>query len=76
MRRIELEAELQEALHDQRFYAEEPDSDSEYLQACKDVERINAVLITFDSMNSWEAASLKCKTKPTVPHCYAENRKS
>ena len=47
-KRTELEAELQEALHDQRFYAEQPDSDDEYLLACKEVDRINDRLRDLD----------------------------
>ena len=39
-KRIDLEAELQEALYDQTFYAEQPDSDDEYLQACQEVDRL------------------------------------
>ena len=47
-KRIDLEAELQEALHEQRFYAEEPDSDDEYLQACQEVDRITDRLQDLD----------------------------
>ena len=47
-KRIDLEAELQEALWDQRFYAEEPDSDDEYLQACQEVDRITDRLQDLD----------------------------
>ena len=54
-RRTELEAELQEALHEQRFLAEAQEADpilyplnSEYLQACKEVDRINDRLRDLD----------------------------
>jgi hypothetical protein len=44
----ENEAELEEALHDQRFYAEEPDSDADYLEACKRVDRLTDKLQRLD----------------------------
>jgi hypothetical protein len=54
-KRTDLEAELQEALHDQRFYAEAQESDpvlsphnSEYLRACREVDRITDRLQALD----------------------------
>lgn len=44
----ETEADLQEALHDQRFYAEQPDSDDEYIQACQEVDRLTDKLQSLD----------------------------
>lgn len=55
-KRSDLEAELQEALHDQLFYAEQPDSDSEYLQACKEVDRLTDRLQDLDHMISFFVA--------------------
>ncbi len=54
-KRDDLEAELEEALHDQRFYAEALEADpvlcphhSEYLRACKEVDRITDRLQALD----------------------------
>ena len=55
-KRIDLEADLQEALYDQRFYAEQPDSDSEYLQACQEVDRITDKLQDLDHLISFFVA--------------------
>ena len=54
-KRDDLEAELQEALYDQRFYAEAQESDpvlsphnSEYLRACREVDRLTDRLQALD----------------------------